>query len=520
MMITKFITKIVGVVFFITNYAYAQNILISTVGNPNEPAITMDIKNPRYLVAGANINSCYHSQDTGRTWIRKNITSTYGVWGDPSFVIDTAGHYYFFHLSNPGSPGYWIDRIVCQKSTDKGVNWNNGSFTGLTSPKNQDKEWCAVDRTTNNIYITWTEFDIYGSTSNLDSTRILFSKTTDGGTTWSSPVKINGVSGDCVDSDNTVEGAVPVVGPNGEIYVSWMGPAGLMFDRSLDQGVTWLNNDVFVTNVPGGWDFSIPGINRCNGLPITMCDTSGGAHSGNIYINWSDQRNGITNTDIWLARSTDGGNTWSVPKKVNTDNTNTHQFFSWATVDQSNGDIYVVYYDRRNYTDSQTDVYIAKSTDGGNTFIDWKISNTPFLPNASVFFGDYTNITAHNGIVRPIWTRLQAGQLSVWTDISINNGVFTKLPEENVFESSFMNYPNPGDKEFYVSYKLRNEAKVSMEIFNSTGNCVAKCFADRVQSAGKYVEALDSQKLGLSEGIYFIKLSIDGQIRILKQVVN
>ena len=47
-----------------------------------------------------------------------------------------------------------------------------------------------------------------------------------------------------------------------------------------------------------------------------------------------------------------------------------------------------------------------------------------------------------------------------------------------------------------------------------------KCFTDRIQSEGKYVETLDSQKLGLSEGIYFIKLNIDGQIRVLKQVVN
>ncbi len=500
----------------------AQNILISTVGNPNEPSIYMDPKNPRYIVGGANISSMYYSQDTGRTWTRKNMTSSYGVWGDPSIICDTAGNFYYFHLSNPASPGYWIDRIVCQKSLDKGSTWSNGSFTGLTVPKNQDKQWPAVDRSNNNMYISWTEFDNYGSATNTDSSRILFSRSTDAGITWSTPVKINSLSGDCIDSDNTVEGAVPAVGPNGEVYVSWVGSNGIIFDRSTDQGNTWLNNDILVTTVPGGWDFMVSGTNRCNGLPVTMCDTSGGANNGNIYINWSDQRNGSTDTDVWLVRSTNGGNTWSAPIKVNNDNTNTHQFFTWACVDQSNGDLYFVFYDRRNYTDDRTDVYIAKSSDGGNTFTNWKISSSSFLPTNAIFFGDYTNITAHNGIVRPIWTRMQAGALSVWTDISINNGnyIYTSVNENNAFDFNADNYPNPGTDEFYVSYKLRYDAPVSIELFNSTGQNVVVCMKNERKEMGKHIETLNAKELGLVPGIYFIKLSIDGKVKLLKHVVE
>jgi hypothetical protein len=44
-----------------------------------------------------------------------------------------------------------------------------------------------------------------------------------------------------------------------------------------------------------------------------------------------------------------------------------------------------------------------------------KISTTPFDPSKFVFFGDYNHISAHNGMVRPIWTRLQDATLSVWT---------------------------------------------------------------------------------------------------------
>jgi len=117
---------------------------------------------------------------------------------------------------------------VVQKSTDKGSTWSTGTFMGLNGTKQQDKQWAAIDRRNNTIYVTWTEFDRYGSSAPTDSSRIMFSKSTDGGNTWSTQKRINKKSGDCVDSDNTVEGAVPAVGPNGEIYVTWAGPDGLV----------------------------------------------------------------------------------------------------------------------------------------------------------------------------------------------------------------------------------------------------------------------------------------------------
>ncbi len=71
-----------------------------------------------------------------------------------------------------------------------------------------------------NVYVTWTEFASYGSSNPNDSSRIKFSRSTDKEITWSNAITISDRSGDCIDSDNTVEGAVPCVGPNGEIYVS------------------------------------------------------------------------------------------------------------------------------------------------------------------------------------------------------------------------------------------------------------------------------------------------------------
>ncbi|MDR3665707.1 MAG: T9SS type A sorting domain-containing protein, partial [Ignavibacteriaceae bacterium] len=260
----------------------------------------------------------------------------------------------------------------------------------------------------------WTEFDSYGSSASTDSSRILFSRSTDHGISWSDPIKLNEKGGDCLDADNTVEGAVPTVGTNGEIYDSWAGPLGIVFVKSTDFGISFSPNLV-VTTIPGGWDFDIPGIYRCNGLPITACDTSYSSTRGNIYICWGDQRNGVDNSDVFLIKSTDGGNTWGPVKKVNNDNTTRHQFFPWMTIDQTTGHLFFIFYDRRSTTENATDVYAAESIDGGETFNNFRISQTSFTPRPDVFFGDYTGISAFNKKIYPVWMRLDGTSLSVWS---------------------------------------------------------------------------------------------------------
>jgi hypothetical protein len=401
-----------------SNYSQYPNILVDGTGSPEEVTIAINPLNPNILGAGANIDNFYRSTDGGITWTESHLVSNLlGVWGDPVVMFDSLGNLYYGHLSNPIS-GWWIDRIVIQKSTNNGLTWNDGVGVGWNVyPNAQDKEWLAVDHTQSpykgTIYVTWTEFDNYGSSNSSDSSRIRFSKSTNEGETWTTAKTISDVSGDCIDSDNTDEGAVPCVGPNGEIYVSWAGPLGLVFDKSTDSGETW-GNDVFISNIPGGWDFDVSGISRCNGLPITMCDISNSPYRGNIYAVWSDQRNGATDTDIFLSKSTDGGITWSSPAKVNDDNTTRHQFFVWSAIDPSTGHLWFVFYDRRNTTGASTDVFVAKSTNGGNTFENFKISESSFTPTTSIFFGDYTNIAAWDGKIYPIWMRLHNSELSVW----------------------------------------------------------------------------------------------------------
>ena len=440
-------------IFFASNsYSQYPNILVDGTGDPEEVTIAINPLNPNILAGGANIDRFYRSTNAGLTWTESQlISNNLGVWGDPVVMFDSLGNLYFAHLSNPLS-GWWIDRIVVQKSTNNGQTWNDGVgiYQGI-QPQAQDKEWLAVDHTQSpyrgTIYATWTEFDNYGSSNPSDSSRIRFSKSIDQGNTWSNAITISDRSGDCIDSDNTDEGAVPSVGPNGEIYVAWAGPLGLMFDKSTNGGQTW-GTDIFVSSMPGGWDYNVSGIYRCNGLPITMCDIGNSAYRGNIYVVWSDQRNGATNTDIFMAKSTNGGNTWSPAIKVNNDNTTREQFFVWSTIDYSTGHLWFVFYDRRNTTGAATDVFVAKSTDGGNTFDNFKVSESSFTPTSGVFFGDYTNIAAWNGKIYPIWMRLQ-GSLSVLTTVIQDS---TTIPVElNNFTANLL------DGKVYLNWETATE---------------------------------------------------------------
>ncbi|MGE5354225.1 MAG: T9SS type A sorting domain-containing protein, partial [Acidobacteriota bacterium] len=461
--------------------------------------------------AGANLYNYYYSFDGGKSWSEGRLTSTYGVWGDPSLTFDAQGSLYFAHLSAPpANIGFWIDRIVVNKSTDGGKNWDQGIGIGYNPPrKNQDKEWITSDWTNskfrNNLYMSWTQFDKYGSTLPTDSSRILFSRSTNGGQTWSTPIVISDSSGDCRDSSNTVEGAVPAVGPNGEVYISWSGPSGIKFDKSLDGGLTF-GTDVYAAMQPGGWDFQVRGISRCNGMPVTLCDISNSKYKGNIYINWSDQRMGFGNTDVFFIRSTDGGKTWSKTMKVNGSNPmDRDQFFTWAAVDPVRGNIYIVYYDRSQTQGTATDVFISKSTDGGETFTSTKISESSFIPDSSVFFGDYTNIAAYDGKVYPIWMRMDNRQLSIWTAL-IDEGPTGVKSGQTLTPGEYslsQNYPNPFNPSTRIDYSLAESGYTRIIVYDTLGKVVSVAL-EGFQEKGKHSVQFNPQ--GLSSGLYFYRL--------------
>lgn len=510
-------TTVFTLLLILTSSIYSQssytNIQIINTGGPNEPSICINPKNLNQIVAGTNTDDVYRSSDGGLTWVNSTLTGTYTVWGDPCIITDTVGNFYYFHLVNGAS---FIDRMGVNKSTNAGATWNAGTYWQFNGKK-QDKEWAITDFTHgprgNWIYVTWTEFDQYYGHTNLDSSRIFFARSTDGGNSFTGIIKINTINGNCDDEDYTTEGAVPAVGPNGEVYVAWSGPMGLnnfkiFFDKSTDGGSTWLPNDIVACSQRGGWDYVVAGIQRSNGLPITLCDISNSPYRGTIYINYTDSA-GPADHDVMVVKSTNGGTTWSAPIRINDDPAGKEQFFTWMSIDQVTGYLYCVFYDRRNYTNTQTDVYMARSTNGGTTWTNERISTSPFTPISNIFFGDYTNISSHNGMVRPIWTRLDNVNLSLYTAIiNFPVGVEPVSTEIPAAFSLKQNYPNPFNPnttfEFDVpAFTGSGTQDVSIKVYDILGNETAVIVNGNL-APGSYKYEWDASLQ--PSGVYFYKM--------------
>jgi len=142
---------------------------------------------------------------------------------------------------------------------------------------------------------------------------------------------------------------------------------------------------------------------RANGMPNTGVDLSNGPNKGTLYVNWIDDRNG--DPDVFLMASRDGGKTWTDAVRVNDDGLKNGkgQFFTWMSVDPLDGSVNVVFYDRRDGKGTETGVVMARSVDGGKTFVNHKIDVPRFGFASPVFFGDYSGISAYDGRVIPIF---------------------------------------------------------------------------------------------------------------------
>lgn len=158
------------------------------------------------------------------------------------------------------------------------------------------------------------------------------------------------------------------VGPAGQVYVAWV-------DCLTDQDCTTANPDIyFAKSTDGGQHFSArvlvsdDGPNAFANAPKIATDGD-----GTIYIIWQDNRAATMSDDSWdvyLSKSTDGGQTFSPSVRVNEHIVNSYQYEPDLAV-MPDGTIYVSW--QRYAFDSglgywDSDVYVAKSTDGGASF--------------------------------------------------------------------------------------------------------------------------------------------------------
>lgn len=406
------------------SFTFAQiiNIKLGEAAS-TQPAIVINKKNPANIIAATGPDNIHYTVDGGAMWLPVKVTSTLGVSGEPVLVSDDKGTIFSFHVSDPSGEDLKseksLEQILCHVSKDGGKTWEEGTPFGQNAPKHQRNPSATLD-SKGNVWVAWTQFDKYKSEEENCQSNVLLTLSSNG-KKWNKPIHVSQTAGNCRDDDNTVKGAMPAIAADGKAFVAWASDNKIFLDRSFNGGDLWLSNDITVAQQPGGWDMKIPGHDRASGPPILMIDQSRSIYHGCLYLMWADQRNGESNTDVWFIRSTNFGDNWSSPQKIGEDKDNRHQYLPSMTVDQATGYIYAVFYDRASYEDNQTDVCIAYSTDGGIHFKTTRISEKPFTPDETRFFGDYLGISAHKGVITPIWTRMDEGETSVWTAVIKQN---------------------------------------------------------------------------------------------------
>ena len=97
------------------------------------------------------------------------------------------------------------------------------------------------------------------------------------------------------------------------------------------------------------------------------------------------------------------------------------QLFTWMAVDPSDGSINVVFLDRRDTEGTHNAVTVARSTDGGKTFANYRVNRPPFPSNDKIFYGDYLGIDAHGGRVAAIYPVVVDGPQQLVLETTVFN---------------------------------------------------------------------------------------------------
>jgi hypothetical protein len=330
------------------------------------------------------------SYDEGHTWVDSLLSVPLGCQhSDPIICGDLLGNFYpmtmiFYPLEEYFDFSLW-------KTTDNGASWSGPSYVlGGPTGYTDDKEFLAIDRTggihDGNMYVAWTRFP--------NPTSMMFARSTSGGASWEDPLLIAG--------PDTTWGAghyaFPLVDAFGNVYVAWEGWLQIEGEyyccqkmvKSTDGGQSFTDPEVicmsnYVNEAPGGI--------RIYNSSCLDADITNGPYRGNIYLAVPSGIDEEYNSpsDIIFVKSTDSGDTWSTPIRVNDDpeGPSVYQFHPWLAVNQK-GAVIVFFYDQRNDSPlyEKFDTYIAFSFDGGETFTtNYRVSDVSSDPEDALTEG-------------------------------------------------------------------------------------------------------------------------------------
>jgi len=463
----------------------------------------------------------YVTTDGGQSWQGSDTCKGEPIpfhGGDPGIAIDKNGTFIITRLGRSPFVG-----LYSHYSTDNGLTWSAQKVIST-----DDLERAGVESDVNpsspyygRTYAAWVKFAL--------PYPLMMSYTDDGGQNWTVPMQINNPSSRSAGGD-------VAIGPAGEVYACWAGVTETSpfrevlvgFARSSNGGAGWVvTENAFAVNGITGILENKANI-RVNGLPNIAVDNSGGPRNGWIYIvtGQKDLAPAGTDPDIVLNRSEDGGLTWSPGIRVNQDgpDNGSEQYFPAIHVDRF-GAVNVLFYDDRNTSSDSAGVFLARSTDGGESWMEWEVSDHHFKPVpigglGQGYQGDNIDLTSTDSHLWPVWMDNSTGIYQAWTapvSFSVVNEVEERPAQERT--AGHINiYPNPTTGIFDVQFTVYNLQRVSLRIYDLYGREVATV-VDEMFPAGEHRVRFDTGML--PPGVYLLEKSsvISRQSSVVKLLI-
>jgi hypothetical protein len=379
-----------------------------SAANPDNPdQIVVAFNDSRNWPAFTNISGASVSTDGGTTFTR--LTTGAGAspfnntFGDPVVMYNRESGVWFT---------VWLDAACGGQGLGgykSATPWDPNSWTHfcIHTGSSDDRESGWVDNNPaspnyGNMYVSWNNFADGGS--------LRVRSSTDNGLTWGNERQLAPASPFTRDVQLTGD-----LGTSGHVYVAGMNEmnGGLTnrankLYRSTDGGNTW-------TNTYNGPTFAAPGRTTCpNSYFACMYPDTGGywrhmgwgqpaALNGMVHYVYASRRTGDPG-DVYYIRSTDNGNTFGAPLKLNTD-TGTRAQWQPNLSAAADGSLLAVWYDERETTTCQKGnpavpcyrMWARKSTDNGVTWLaDMEFSDVitplPGQPDPGIiaeYAGDY-----------------------------------------------------------------------------------------------------------------------------------